>query len=311
MRVLLTGGAGFIGSNLVDKLISLGHDVRIIDNFDDYYSPEMKMKNIKHHLGKKNFKLIKGDIGDKKLLRSSFKDVEVIFHLAAKVGVRASFSDPFSYNKVNFNGTMNVVDACNNSSVEKLIYSSSSSVYGEPQYLPLDEKHPINPISPYAVSKLAGEKHCLTFSEKTELPTISLRYFTVFGPRQRPDEAICKFTNLILNGKIPEIYGDGEQTRDFTFVDNVVDANIIAMESKTKHGTFNIGSGERLSVNKLIELLNKACGTSIKPKHTSRKRGDVTHTWANIDKAKKTLKYKPEVDIKTGVEKYVQWVKGE
>jgi len=309
-RILVTGGAGFIGSNLVDVLVKDENFVCVVDNFDDYYSPEIKMNNIKQNIDKNNFKLIKGDIRDKKILKDCLKDIDIVFHLAARPGVRASIQNPFLYHENNVTATLNLLKACLDSNVKKIIYSSSSSVYGEPEHLPIDEKEPTNPISTYGATKLAAEKYCHVFSKNYDLQIIALRYFTVFGPRQRPDEAICKFTNLILQGKRPEIYGDGEQTRDFTYVSDVVDANLLALRSKIKWDFFNIGSENRISVNELIKLLNEACGSNIKPVYTSKKEGEISHTWANIEKAKKLLNYKPKVDIRTGIKKYVEWVKG-
>jgi len=214
LKILVTGGAGFIGSNLVDRLISMGENVTIIDNFDNYYSSKIKRENVQHNVKKKNFELIKDDIRNSKVLTDALKDVEIVFHLAARPGVRPSIKNPKLYHEVNVSGTLNFLNACLNSSVKKIIYSSSSSVYGEPEYLPIDENHPTQPISPYGMTKLAGEEYCRAFSKIYGLNIISLRYFTVFGPRQRPDMAIAKFTKLLLKGKPPEVYGDGEQTRD-------------------------------------------------------------------------------------------------
>jgi len=309
-RILITGGAGFIGSNLVDSLIKNGNFVYVIDNFDDYYPTEIKMNNIQHNLKEKNFRLIKGDIRDRELLKNSLKNIDIVFHLAARPGVRPSLKNPVLYHEINSTGTLNLLNACLDSNVKKIIYSSSSSVYGEIEYLPIDEKHPTNPISVYGATKLAGEKYCHVFSKNYGMNIITLRYFTVFGPRQRPDEAICKFTNMILKGEKPEIYGDGEQTRDFTYITDVVDANLLAMKSKINWGVFNIGSGNRISVNELMRLLNKECETNIKPIYSPKKEGEISHTLANIEKAKKLLKYEPKIDIRTGIKKYVNWVRG-
>jgi len=307
MRILVTGGAGFIGSNLVDRLLYLGHEVVVIDNFDESYSPRIKMKNIEHNIRKKNFRLVKGDIRDEKKLKEYLKDTDVVFHLAAKAGVRDSFKDPRAYHEVNVTGTLKVLESCLNSEIRKVIYASSSSVYGEPQTLPMDESHPTNPVSVYGATKLAGEKYCYVFSKLYGLDIVSLRYFTVFGPRQRPDEAIAKFTRLILHGKRPEIYGNGEQTRDFTFISDVVDANILAMKSRVHWGVFNIGSGKSVSVNEVVRMLNRVCKSKIKPIYTEKRKGDVSHTLANIEKARKVLKYQPKIGIEVGIRKYVEW----
>lgn len=311
MKILVTGCAGFIGSHTVDRLLSDGYEVIGIDNFDDYYPPEIKWRNIEGAMKNRRFKVIKGDVRDERTLKRILKGVDVVFHLAARPGVRASFKNPELYIDVNVRGTLNLLKACLDSEVKKVVYSSSSSVYGEPMYLPIDEKHPTNPISVYGITKLAGEKLCYTFYRTYGLRVIVLRYFTVFGPRQRPDEAICKFTRLLLNGKRPEIYGDGTQSRDFTYVENVVDANMLAMKSKVKFGIFNVGSGRRISVNRLVNLLNKVCGTKVKPKYVEKAVGDVTHTLADISKAREVLGYRPKIDFVSGIKKYVEWFKNE
>jgi len=309
LKILVTGGAGFIGSNLVDRLISMGEHVIVLDNFDDYYPPKIKRKNIKHNLNKKNFELIKESIRNSKVLSKILKDVEIVFHLAARPGVRPSIKNPKLYHEVNVDGTLNLLNACLDSNVKKIIYSSSSSVYGEPEYLPIDEKHPTNPISPYGATKLAAEKYSYVFSKIYGLRIIVLRYFTVFGPRQRPDMAIAKFTMSLLQNIRPQIYGDGKQTRDFTYIDNVVDANILAMKSNINWGIFNIGSGQRISINELLKMLNYICGTSVTPIHRMKRKGDITHTWSDIKKTKEILNYEPKVDIKEGIKRYVVWVK--
>ncbi|OGD52701.1 hypothetical protein A3K80_04375 [Candidatus Bathyarchaeota archaeon RBG_13_38_9] len=307
MNVLVTGGAGFIGSHIVDRLLSQGYFVFVIDNFDNYYSQEIKANNIRHNQDKKNFKLIRGDIRNSDLLRETLKDMDIVFHVAARPGVRGRLQDSRIYHEFNVTGTLCLLNECLNSNIKKVIFSSSSSVYGESKYLPIDEKHPLNPISFYGATKLAGEKYCRIFSEIYGLPIIVLRYFTVFGPRQRPDEAICKFTRLILRGERVEIYGNGEQTRDFTYIDDVVVGNMLAFNSETKWGTFNIGGGQRLSINELLKLLNEACGTNVMPVYCPKTIGDVSNTWANVDEAQRILGYVPKVDVRTGIKKYVEW----
>lgn len=311
MNVLVTGGAGFIGSHIVDRLLSQSCCVLAIDNFDSYYPQELKINNIRHNQNKHNFKLVRGDIRDSDLLRQILKDVDIVFHVAARPGVRGRLQDSMIYHEFNVTGTLCLLNECLNFNVKKIVYSSSSSVYGEPEYLPIDEKHPLNPASLYGATKLAGERYCRIFSEVYGLPIVALRYFSVFGPRQRPDEAICKFTRLILRGEKIEIYGNGEQTRDFTYIDDVVDGNMLAMNSRTTWDIFNIGGGQRLSVNELLKLLNDTCGANTVPVYSPKIVGDVAHTWANVDKATRILGYVPKVDIKTGVKKYVEWVKNE
>jgi len=310
-RVLITGGAGFIGSILADELLKKNNFVLSVDNFDPYYSKDIKLANIKSNIENPNYKFIELDIRDTNSLKKTLEEnnIEFIFHLAARPGVRTSIEDPKAYMDININGTLSVLNASLKSNVKKIIYSSSSSVYGKSQYLPLDEKHPTNPISPYGISKLTAEK-CIHFFEKTYgVKSVILRYFSVYGPRQRPDEVVYKFTKLIVENKPITIYGSGNQTRDFTSVFDIVNGTILAMTKKTSSGIFNLGFGNRISVNKLISILENVTGKKTKKIYMKKQIGDVYNTLSNIQKAKKELGYKPKVDIINGVDLFYRWFK--
>jgi len=306
--VMVTGGGGFIGFNLTYELIKRNCTVIAIDNFDPYYPEGIKRKNIRNLIDKLGYKFVECDIRDGKNLTQILKSdgVEAVFHLSARPGIRSSIQDPTLYNDLNVNGTLSLLEACLHSDVEKIVYASSSSVYGIPEYLPIDEKHPTNPISPYGVSKLAAEKYCSCFQEMYGLECVILRYFTVYGPGQRPDEAIHKFAKLVTNRKPITIYGDGGQTRDFTYVSDVVAGTILAMQ-RGGSGIYNLGSGERISVNELIILLEQAIGRKITKIYIEKQMGDVDQTWADIQKAERELGYRPRVKIAEGIKMFYDW----
>lgn len=306
MRCLVTGGAGFIGSHLCECLLHKG-EVVCLDNFDPYYSPQVKKKNIKSLLQHPDFKLVEGSILDKQLLPGLFEGVDYVFHNAAQAGVRVSVENPAKTHEVNATGMLNVLEAAVDSGVKKVINASSSSVYGKVSYLPFDEKHPNFPVSPYGVSKLAAEHYCRVFNEIYGLETISLRYFTVFGPRMRPDLAINIFTRKALNNEPIEIFGDGKKTRDFTYIDNVVEANMLAMGHGS--GIYNIGGGVRVNINELAEKIVAIVGSESKIIYSKAVKGDAEHTWADVSKARKELGYLPRIGLDEGLKRYVQWYK--
>ena len=311
MKALVTGGAGFIGSHLVDRLLEQGHHVICLDNFDPYYDPAIKRKNIQHCLDNENFELIEGDILDKNLLKKIIRDgnIDYIFHNAAQAGVRVSVENPVKPHEINATGTLNVLETSLDSSVKKIINASSSSVYGKAEYLPFDEVHPKTPVSPYGVSKLAAEHYCRVFNEVYGLKTTSLRLFTVYGPRMRPDLAISIFTKKALNNETIEIFGDGKKTRDFTYIDDVVEANMKAIK-KGDGEVYNVGSGKRISVIELAEKIIDITQSDSKVVFTDPRKGDAEHTWANIEKAKRELDWGPKYDIHTGLKKYIEYVQG-
>jgi len=310
MKILITGGAGFIGSHLTEKL-SKNNEVVVLDNLDSYYDVKIKKENIKI-VESKSAKFILGDVTNYNFMKRIIKEnnIEIIFHEAARPGVRYSIKDPLLPNKVNVIGTLNILKLSLDSDVKKVINASSSSVYGKTEYLPFDENHPNKPVSPYGVSKLAAEHYCRVFYEVYGLKTISLRYFTVYGPRMRPDLAIPIFTKSILNNESPVIFGDGEQTRDFTYIDDVVDANLKLVKTNRANGEIlNIGSGRRVTINYMIDNLKNLLNSNIKSKYTESIKGDARHTLANIDKAKELIGYDPQTSIEEGLEKFVIWYK--
>lgn len=310
MKILITGGAGFIGSHLAEKL-AYKHEVIILDNMDPYYDFRIKKENIKI-VESKGAKFILCDVTNYDFIEKIIKEnaIEIIFHEAARPGVRYSIKDPFLPNEVNVIGTLNILKASSDTDVKKVINASSSSVYGNVEYLPFDENQPTLPISPYAVSKLAAEHYCRVFHEVYGLKTISLRYFTVYGPRMRPDLAIPIFTKSILNNELPIIFGNGEQTRDFTYIDDIVDANLKILKTNRADGeVLNIGSGRRVTINYMIDTLKNLLNSDIKSEYVDPVKGDARDTLANIDKAEKLIGYEPKTSLEEGLRKFIGWYK--
>lgn len=308
MRALVTGCAGFIGSHLVDRLLQMGYEVAGIDCFTDYYPSEIKKANISNSLAHPNFRLIEQNILD--IDRDKFPEVDHVFHLAAQAGVRASWGKNFEiYARNNIEATQRLLESYKGREIQKFVYASSSSVYGEAE-LPMREDSLLKPVSPYGVTKLAAENLCNLYYRNYHLPIISLRYFTVYGPRQRPDMAIHRFVRAVLNGEEITVYGDGEQTRDFTYVDDVVNATLLAAKSGVAGEVLNIGGGGRMSVNQLIKKIEKITGKKAKLKYTEGQKGDVKDTLANITKAKEILNWQPTVKIEEGLEHYIAWFEG-
>lgn len=305
----MTGGAGFIGSHITARLLSIGHEVVCIDNIDDYYSKSLKEDNVALLSQDKKFSLIRGDILNKRLIDTAMKNIDYVFHNAAQAGVGASIKNPFKTNDVNVTGTLNVLDAARKNNVKKIINASSSSVYGKIADLPLREDYFTKPISPYGASKLCAEHYCDIYSATYGMDTVSLRYFTVFGPRMRPDLAISIFTHNALDGKDIEIFGDGNKTRDFTYIDNVVKANILAMQNG--HGVYNIGSGEAITIQGLAEKIIRLTNSKSRIIYHSDKAGDMEHTLADVTKASNEIKYHPSINMADGINRYVSYVKGQ
>lgn len=304
---MVTGGAGFIGSHLVDKLIEKRNTVIVCDNLDEYYVG--KEENIRHNLGNSHFEFFQLDILDYGALCRLMKKIDVIFHLAAQPGVRYSLENPQKTNTINTTGTLNVLEAAKKNNVKKIVFASTSAVYGVPQYMPVDEIHPANPISVYGVSKLAAEKFCRIYDDSFDLSTIILRYHTVYGPRQRPDMAIHKWTSQLIENEHPIIFGEGNQTRDFTYIDDIVNGTVKAAETDDIEGeTFNLGSGKRLSVNDVLRLLQKVTKKeNVNPVYDAPKIGDVSDTYADITKAKKRLGYNPTTTLENGIKRFIKW----
>ncbi len=301
-QVIVTGGMGFIGSHLTERLLE-NNEVTVIDN-----ESTGKIENIKHLLNHENLTVIKGSIVDLNLTEI-FKEKDYIFHLAAIPSVPRSVKDPFSSNNSNVTGTLNVLIAAKDAGIKKVIFSSSSSVYGDTPTLPKREDMPINPMSPYAITKATGEMYCRVFQDLYGLPTVSLRYFNVFGPRQDPNSqyaaVIPKFITAILNDRSPTIYGDGEQSRDFTFVKHVVDANVLSCESQTS-GIFNIACGRMITINELVGYINEILGKNIKPKYIDPRLGDIKHSLADISKAR-NFEYIPKDNFNEQLAEVVKW----
>lgn len=308
MKSLITGCAGFIGSHLTDNLLKEGHEVTGIDCFTDYYSRQVKENNIKNALNHENFTLIEEDIVD----LPKFPEVDYIFHQAAQAGVRASWGKSFDiYTRYNLLATQKLLEYYKDREIKKFVYASSSSIYGNVDELPIREDTPKNPFSPYGGTKLAAENLCSLYYQNYGTPIVSLRYFTVYGPRQRPDMGINKFVHAVLNDDIIEIYGDGSQTRDFTYVSDVVQANLLAARSDAAGESFNIGGGSRISVNDLVGLIEDAAGKDAQIKYIEAQKGDVKHTYADVTKAGRLIGYKPVVGIREGVRRYVEWYRSE
>jgi UDP-glucose 4-epimerase len=306
MRILVTGGAGFIGSHLIEKLLADNHEVVCLDNFDPFYDKEIKLKNISPFLARNEFKIVEGDICDYALLSHTLEDVDYVFHQAAQAGVQASIKNPIKSHTVNATGTLNLLKAALDSSVKKIINASSSSVYGCVHYLPFDENHPTHPVSPYGVSKLIAEEYCRVFQEIYGIPTLSLRYFTVYGPRMRPDLAISIFTRKALANEHITIFGDGTKTRDFTHIEDIIRANLTALNCGT--GVYNIGGGHRVSIQTLAETIIEITGSDTKICYAPAVDGDAEHTFANTMKAEQELGWRPEVSLEEGLKRYVAWV---
>lgn len=312
-KIIITGGAGFIGSHIAENLAKDGHEIVIVDNLDPYYSVDLKKKNIDIVLNSGNATFINADITDlarmKEIIDST---IDYVYHEAAQAGVRISVEDPFKPNNVNVLGTLNVLKASLDAGVKKVINASSSSVYGKVKYLPFDEQHPTEPVSPYGVSKLAAEHYCRVFYEVYGLPTTSLRYFTVYGPRMRPDLAISIFTSKMLANEPITVFGDGEQTRDFTYIEDVVEANKRLLNNKATDGkVLNIGGGNRISVNDLIENLRSITGSISKVINASKQKGDAEDTLADIDVGNELIGYSSVFDIKKGLTMFVNWYMGQ
>ena len=302
---LVTGGAGFIGSNIAERLLKAGSRVRIIDNF-----MTGKRENIEPFLS--DIELIEGDIRNMKDVKKAVAGVDYILHQAAMRSVPKSVDNPALTNEINVEGTLNVLVAAKEAKVKRLVYASSSSVYGECEVFPEREDFVPRPISPYAVSKLAGEHYAYTFSKTYGLETASLRYFNVFGPRQNPESkystVIPAFVTRMMAGKAPTVEGSGTQTRDFTYVDNVVQANLAAAKADGASGeVFNIACGNSFSVLDIVKELNKLLGSDIKPDFAPPRRGDVQKTIADISKMKRILGIKPKVEFAQGLKKTLEW----
>jgi len=302
---LVTGGAGFIGSSLVRRLLGVGHSVRVLDNLSTGFK-----SNLEECLNR--IELMEGDVSEFTVCKSAVAGVDYILHEAAIPSVQRSVDDPIRSNNANVTGTLNMLVAARDAKVKRFVFASSSSVYGDTETLPKVETMPENPLSPYALTKHAGEEYCVLFYRIYGLPTVALRYFNVFGPRQDPHSpysaVISRFVEAALAGRRPVVNGDGEQSRDFTYVENVVDANLLACEANGVEGmVFNIGTGERRSLNDLLRSLSSLVGRNLEPEYANARLGDVRHSQADIGRARRYLRFEPKVSFLAGLERTLNW----
>jgi UDP-glucuronate 4-epimerase len=310
--ILVTGGAGFIGSHLVDHLLSEGDwQVSAIDDFNDFYDPAIKLANVGRHEKSPNYRLFETDIRDKKALTGIFDEhtFACIVHLAARAGVRPSLKQPLLYAETNINGTINLLDLARQHGIKQVVFGSSSSVYGINAKVPFSEDDPIRqPISPYAATKAAGELLCHTYSYLYGLRSVCLRFFTVYGPRQRPDLAIHKFARLMSEGKPIPVFGDGTTRRDYTFINDIIAGVRAAIDyEKSDYEVINLGESRTVELRELIALLEKELGTTAKIDRQPLQPGDVPQTFADITKAQKLLGYNPQTRIEEGLHRFVEW----
>jgi UDP-glucuronate 4-epimerase len=313
-RILITGGAGFIGSHLVEKLLSEGvWQVSVIDNFNDFYAPALKRANVEPFLPNPQFSLFEADIRDAAFMREIFAENEfdAIVHLAARAGVRPSLEQPKLYAETNINGTLNLLEMAREFDIKQFVFGSSSSVYGINCKIPFAEDDRIHqPISPYAATKAAGELLCHTYSHLYDIRTVCLRFFTVYGARQRPDLAIHKFSRLIWEDKPIQVFGDGTTRRDYTYIDDIIQGVRAAIDyCETKHEVFNLGESQTVELKYLIELIEQNLGKKASIDRKPMQPGDVPQTFADTSKARALLDYNPQTKIEEGISKFTDWFK--
>jgi UDP-glucose 4-epimerase len=316
MDILVTGGAGFIGGNLAEHFVRRGHDVTTLDNLDPYYTTDLKEHNVEMCRVAASatdgaFELVEGSILNDALVESTVANADVVYHQAAQAGVRTSIDNPNKAHEVNVDGTLNILNAARDADVERVVVASSSSVYGETEYLPFDELHPTRPTSPYGVSKLAAEQYARVYGRVYDVDTVALRYFTVYGPRMRPNMAISNFVSRCLNGDQPVIYGDGQQTRDFTYIDDIVRVNEKLLESDLTGEVLNVGSNDNITIQRLAETIRDQLAPELDIEYTNANAGDARHTHADVSKATELLDYEPEVSIEDGVSRFIDWYREE
>jgi UDP-glucuronate 4-epimerase len=311
MKALITGAAGFIGSHLCERLLANDWVVVGVDNFDDYYNPQIKRRNISNYLKNENFLLVEADIRDSDAMNKVIgRDIQIIIHLAAMAGVRSSIAQPLLYADVNVNGTMVLLELAKKHGIDKFIFGSSSSVYGNNKKVPFSEDDNVDfPISPYAATKKAGELICHTYHHLYGMSVTCLRFFTVYGPRQRPDLAIHKFAKLIEQDKPIPVYGDGTMMRDFTYIDDIINGIVAAMARCDGFNIYNLGESEPITVNDLIAEIEKALGKKAIREYLPPQPGDVERTYADITRAAEELAYKPSTSIKAGLKQFVAWLR--
>jgi len=310
LKTLVTGAAGFIGSHLCEYLIEQGCRVLGIDCFMDNYPRAIKEANISNLRSHQNFEFVEGSLLEVDIT-GLLDRVNLVFHQSALAGVRTSWGKNFKvYTDNNILGTQTLLEACKEQRVEKFIFASSSSVYGETRDLPMRESSLPFPVSPYGVSKLAAEHLCLLYHKNFGIPIVALRYFTVYGPRQRPDMAFHRFLRWALEDKPIEVYGDGKQSRDFTHVNDIVAANWLAVEKAQAGEVYNVGGGSRVTLNQVVEIMKELVGREIEVRYMETQKGDVRHTYADMTKAKERLGYQPGVSIQDGLRTEFEWIQG-
>lgn len=315
-NILVTGGAGFIGSHLVDRLLAEGRwRVTALDDFNDFYAPERKRENVRAHLTSDAYNLVEADIRDREAMTRVFreKQFDCIVHLAARAGVRPSLSEPHLYTETNIKGTLNLLECARVSGVQHFVFGSSSSVYGINAKVPFSEEDPIRqPISPYAATKAAGELLCHTYSHLYGIRSVALRFFTVYGARQRPDLAIHKFARLISEGRSIPVFGDGTTRRDYTYIDDIIAGVCAAIDYRASaYEVFNLGESRTVELNELIVLLEKELGRPALIDRQPMQPGDVPQTFADVSKARRLLDYHPQTQIEDGIHRFVQWFRRE
>jgi UDP-glucuronate 4-epimerase len=311
MKILVTGGAGFIGSHLCDRLVDSGFKIICVDNFDDFYRPAIKEDNISNFAAE-DFKLYRSDICDPDSMEEIFSKnrIDLVIHMAAKAGVRPSIKEPLLYQRVNIGGTINLLECCKRYNITRFIFASSSSVYGGNEKIPFSEEDRVDfPISPYAATKKAGELICHTYNSLYKISIFCFRFFTVYGPRQRPEMAIHKFTRKIFKGEDIEIYGDGSSSRDYTYIDDVISGIMNSLEKIKGFEIINLGNSSTVKLLDLVRLIESAAGRKARVRFTRAQPGDIFITYADIRKAKKMLEYLPKTNIKDGVSKFIEWYK--
>lgn len=304
MRYLVTGGAGFIGSNTVDELVRRGHGVVVLDDLSS--GKEENLADVRNKIT-----FMKGSVTDLEAVQKATHQADYVIHLAARTSVPRSVKDPLDTNRINVDGTLNVLLAARDNKVKRVVYAASSSAYGDTPTLPKAESMQPMPISPYGVAKYVGELYAFAFDRCYGLQTISLRYFNVFGPRQDPDSpysgVLSRFVTAFLEEEQPVVFGDGEQTRDFTYVDNAVQANLLACEAGVSTGVFNVGTGERVSLNQTLDLLRRLSGKNLQAKYDPPREGDIRDSLAAISRAREAFGYEPTVRFEEGLERTFEW----